>query len=88
MEAAASKGLWIWHAFVGIPGSNNDFNILDRSPFLQRFSCGEIPVYSYFINDVQYMLPYVLADGIYPDGAMFLKTLSQPEGDAGKFFAM
>lgn len=87
MEAAASKSLWIWHAFVGIPGSNNDLNILDRSPILQRISSGEMPLYSYFINDVQYMLPYLLADGIYPDWAIFLKTLSQPEGDAEKFFA-
>ena len=28
-EAIASKDLWIWHSFFGLPGSLNDFNVLD-----------------------------------------------------------
>ena len=29
LEAVASYNLWIWHAFFGMPGSNNDINVLD-----------------------------------------------------------
>lgn len=36
LEAVASKNLWIWHAFFGLPGSLNDINVLDRSPVFIR----------------------------------------------------
>ncbi|XP_015937624.1 uncharacterized protein LOC107463355 [Arachis duranensis] len=32
LEVVASSDLWIWHAFFGVSGSNNDNNVLDRSP--------------------------------------------------------
>lgn len=31
LEAVASQDLWIWHAFFGLLGSNNDLNVLQRS---------------------------------------------------------
>jgi hypothetical protein len=30
LEAIADQSSWIWHAFFGLPGSNNDINVLDR----------------------------------------------------------
>ncbi|GJZ32819.1 putative nuclease HARBI1 [Tanacetum coccineum] len=38
LEAVASQDLWIWHAFFGVAGANNDINVLDNSPlfFLER----------------------------------------------------
>ncbi|XP_072087926.1 uncharacterized protein [Arachis hypogaea] len=32
LEVVASSDLWIWHAFFGVSGSNNDINVLDHSP--------------------------------------------------------
>jgi len=32
LEAVASYDLWVWHAFFGAAGSNNDINVLDQSP--------------------------------------------------------
>ncbi|XP_057719886.1 uncharacterized protein LOC130934320 [Arachis stenosperma] len=32
LEVVASSDLWIWHAFFGVSSSNNDINVLDRSP--------------------------------------------------------
>ena len=29
LEAVASYDLWIWHAFFGMPDSNNDLNVLE-----------------------------------------------------------
>ncbi|XP_021764771.1 uncharacterized protein LOC110729346 isoform X2 [Chenopodium quinoa] len=31
LEVVASWDTWIWHAFFGTPGSNNDINVLQRS---------------------------------------------------------
>jgi hypothetical protein len=33
LEAVTSNDLWIWHAFFGLPGSNNDINVLHISIF-------------------------------------------------------
>jgi hypothetical protein len=35
LEAVASKDLWIWHAFFGMPGSHNDINVLHDQIYLQ-----------------------------------------------------
>ncbi|XP_071683717.1 uncharacterized protein [Lolium perenne] len=32
LEAVASYDRWIWHAFFGVAGSNNDLNVLNQSP--------------------------------------------------------
>ena len=32
LESVASSDPWIWHAFFGVAGFNNDINVLDRSP--------------------------------------------------------
>ncbi|XP_072087048.1 uncharacterized protein [Arachis hypogaea] len=32
LEVIASSDLWKWHTFFGVSGSNNDMNVLDRSP--------------------------------------------------------
>nr|GEY05422.1 hypothetical protein [Tanacetum cinerariifolium] len=32
LEAIASNDLWIWHAFFGVAGMNNDVNVLRKSP--------------------------------------------------------
>ncbi|CAH9093912.1 unnamed protein product [Cuscuta epithymum] len=31
LEAVADYDLWIWHSYFGIPGSNNDVNVLEAS---------------------------------------------------------
>lgn len=37
LEAIATADLWIWHAFVGVPGSCNDINVFDRSTLLVNY---------------------------------------------------
>ncbi|GKE07746.1 hypothetical protein Tco_1411297 [Tanacetum coccineum] len=32
LEAAADQKLWIWHSYFGVPGANNDLNVLYGSP--------------------------------------------------------
>ena len=87
LEAVASKDLWIWHAFFGMPGSHNDINVLQRSPIFARLAEGEGPRVNYSINGHDYLLGYYLADGIYPSWATFVKTIPEPQGNKNKYFA-
>jgi hypothetical protein len=32
LEVVADQDLWIWHAFFGMAGTQNDINVLQRSP--------------------------------------------------------
>jgi hypothetical protein len=65
--AIASYDLWIWHAFFGAAGSNNDINMLDQSPLFIEQLQGKAPEVQYIVNGSQYNMGYYLADGIYPE---------------------
>src|SRR5438876_9552054 len=78
LEAVASYDLWIWHAFFGMPGSNNDINVLERSPLISNIACGKAPDVHFTINGHQYSMGYYLADGIYPSWAMLVQSISEP----------
>ncbi|KAF5468264.1 hypothetical protein F2P56_012430 [Juglans regia] len=85
-EAVASYDLWIWHAFFGLPGSHNDINVLDRSFIFSDHAQGHTPTVNYTINGHNYAMGYYLADGIYPQWATFVKTISAPQGNKKKYF--
>jgi len=87
LEAVASKDLWIWHGFFGMPGSHNDINVLQRSPVFARLAEGDGPQVNYNINGNNYTMSYYLADGIYPSWATFVKTIPEPQGNKKKYFA-
>jgi hypothetical protein len=87
LEAVASKDLRIWHAFFGTAGSNNDINVLNKSPlFIQKLR-GEAPQVQYVVNGKQYNVGYYLADGIYPEWAAIVKSIPSALNDKDKFFA-
>ena len=87
LEAVASFDLWIWHAFFGLPGSNNDINVLERSPIFSELEQGRAPAINYSINGHEYTMGYYLADGIYPKWSTFVKTIPSPRGHKNKLFA-
>ncbi|XP_051140027.1 uncharacterized protein LOC127257638 [Andrographis paniculata] len=78
LETAASQDLWIWHAFFGMPGTNNDVTVLDYSPLFNRYMDGTAPPIEYEVNGRQYNLPYYLTDGIYPKHAVFMQAKNNP----------
>ena len=87
LEAIASYDLWIWHAYFGMPGSNNDINVLDRSPLTTCLMQGRAPSAEFTINGRTHSQAYYLADGIYPDWSVFIKTISHPVTAKHKLFA-
>ncbi|EGZ05032.1 hypothetical protein PHYSODRAFT_534998, partial [Phytophthora sojae] len=66
------------HAFVGMPGSNNDRNALGSSPLISEYIDENAPQ---FLNEVyghRYDFLYYSTDGTYPDCRSFVKTISAP----------
>ncbi|XP_048602986.1 uncharacterized protein LOC125581492, partial [Brassica napus] len=73
LEAVASQDLWIWHAFLGPPGTLNDINVLDRSPVFEDIIEGQAPRLEYVVNGHKYKFAYYLTDGIYPKWSTFVQ---------------
>jgi hypothetical protein len=86
LEAVASHDHWIWHAFFGVAGSNNDINVLSQSDLFVKHMRGENPKLWYSINGREYNIGYYLADGIYPEWPVFVKSIKKPQLDEHKLF--
>ncbi|GJU58324.1 ALP1-like protein [Tanacetum coccineum] len=76
LEAVADQRLWIWHAYFGVPGANNDLNVLYGSPLFDDELAGTAPECPFEVNGHIYNKGYYLADGIYPTWSVFVKTFS------------
>jgi hypothetical protein len=86
LEAVADQSLWIWHACFGMPGGNNDINVLDRSPFITNLLKGDSSGMQFQINGHTYNRYYLLADGIYPQWSCFVQPIHAPQGEKKEHF--
>nr|GEU89574.1 putative reverse transcriptase domain-containing protein [Tanacetum cinerariifolium] len=84
LEAVASQDLWIWHAFFGVAGSNNDINVLYQSSLFNDLKTGQAPKIPFVVNGVTYPSGYYPVDGIYPKLATLVKTIPEPADDDHK----
>ena len=48
---------------------------------------GQAPEITFTVNGKQYKMGYYLADGIYPDWKIFIKTILEPQGAKHQLFA-
>lgn len=87
LEAVASYDRWIWHAFFGVAGSNNDINVLNQSPLFMDAIRGEEPTVNFTVNGHEYNAGYYLADGIYPSWPVFMKGVPVPQTQKHRFFS-
>lgn len=80
--------LWMWHMFFESPGSLNDINFMDNSPTMRDTLSGIFPPrFLHELNGVTRTLLYCLADGIYPNWALFVKTIRRGLPPKEKAFA-
>ncbi|XP_022024437.1 uncharacterized protein LOC110924752 [Helianthus annuus] len=86
LQAVAYQDLWIWHAYFGIAGANNDIAVLQSSNLLDHVIDGVAPDTSFYENNVEYKYGYYLTDGIYPEWATFVKTLSWPDDEKRMYY--
>lgn len=87
LEAVASQDTWIWHSFFGMPGTLNDINVLNCSPFLVKVISGDFKVPPYILNNSARSTGYFLADGIYPSLSCLVKTIANPTSQSQTYFA-
>jgi hypothetical protein len=73
LEAVAGYDLWIWHAFFGMSRTNNDLNVLHRSPVFDPLRNGTMPPVHFTINGTTYKFGYYLADAYIQIGQPLLK---------------
>ncbi|KAF5811697.1 putative harbinger transposase-derived protein [Helianthus annuus] len=86
LEAVVSQDLWIWHAFCGPAGSQNDINVLQQSPLFLAQRNGTAPNCPFQVNNHLYKRGYYLTDGIYPTWSVFVKSFPYPHDPNEKKF--
>lgn len=62
----------------GEAGSNNDINVLARSPLFDEVLEVRAPETKSMFSGKNYNLGYFLADEVYPKRATFVKTVPRP----------
>ncbi|GJU45281.1 reverse transcriptase domain-containing protein [Tanacetum coccineum] len=77
-RSVADQRLWIWHAYFGVPGANNDLNVLYGSPLFDDELAGTALECPFEVNGHIYNKGYYLADGIYPIWSLGNYTTRNP----------
>ncbi|GKD42470.1 ALP1-like protein [Tanacetum coccineum] len=74
LEAVASYDLWIWHAFFGVAGADNDITVLNNSSLFDDLLDDIAHVALFEVNEVTFQQGYYMTDGIYPQWSSFIKS--------------
>jgi hypothetical protein len=89
LDTIADPDLYFWSIFFGEAGSLNDINVLDKSSIVTSILNGrfDIKTEEYKINGRLRDWLYFLADGLYPNWAIFVKSVRYPVDDIQSLFA-
>ncbi|XP_071712599.1 uncharacterized protein [Rutidosis leptorrhynchoides] len=58
LETIASYDNWIWHAYFGVAGTNNDINVLDSIDLFKSMINEDMPDVPFVANGVEYPTGY------------------------------
>ena len=86
-EAIAGHDTYIFQAFVGLPGSLNDINIMGRTDTQRKYMHSAAIDVKFKLASQEFTGAYFLADGIYPDYPYLMKTIPEPVNRKQKLFA-
>lgn len=88
METVCDEDLWIWHLFVGCPGSMNDLNVMYQSPLYHDVTSGAWPPRDkpFTVNGRTRTLLCYLVDGIYPHYPCFICAYPNTDTPKKKVF--
>jgi hypothetical protein len=90
LEAMCDHNLYFWHHEFGSAGTLNDISIWDMSGLHKAFVDGtwtDTIDFPFTIDGQVFDKLWVTVDGIYPQIGRFVKTLSQPVGQAEQDYA-
>ncbi|CAL8099292.1 unnamed protein product [Prunus armeniaca] len=87
LEVVVGFDTWVWHAFFGVSGSQNDLNVLGQSPVFNNVLIGEASNITYQINNTVYQTRYYLANDIYLRWTTFIKSILNPRSQKQRLFA-
>ena len=87
VEAIAGHDTYFSQAFVGLPGSLNDINIMGRTDLRKRFEESHAIEHVFSLDGEEFTGAYLLADGIYPPFPYLMKTISMPIDVKQRLFA-
>ncbi|XP_022007620.1 uncharacterized protein LOC110906860 [Helianthus annuus] len=86
LEAVASNDLWIWHAYFGARGSNNNINLLHQSPlFITKYMEPPYRIRLWSTRDI-IDTTSILLMGFTRLGLFFVKAISYPTEAKEKLF--
>ena len=81
------KDLHVLHAFFGLPSSNNDLNVLQRSPLVNNMLHSKVRNDIFKINGCEYNHYYLLTDNIYSKWSYFLHSIHLSADAKTTYFA-
>lgn len=73
--------------FFGIPGLNNDLNVVERSTLFNDLALGRSTPVQFDLGGYHYTHGYYLGDGIYLKWSTIVKTMPHPLSSKQRLFA-
>jgi hypothetical protein len=86
-ETVASQDIWIYPSVLGMEGSHNNNNVLQRSPVFSRLAEENTPMVNSEINGHPYDKGYYLSHAICPPWSTFVKRCRIRKDDQDSRFA-
>ena len=84
LEVVADQEMWIWHAFFGTPGTQNDLTVLRHSTLFDAGRQVDVP---FTVMGQLFDRGYYLTDGIYFDWATLIDSIKHPADEPSKLYA-